>query len=252
MRPSALMAALYPPAVRERWGTEISRQVSESGIRSWPDAMLGAVRLWLHPGDWPETPDGQTRRVLTVALFAVTAATALLVRAAGQPVVLTASLRHPATSLWLAPILLGAGLAAPAPPLRWRALRRLATVAARTLAGPAIAVAAVIVTAHAGVLHHPAGHARIGLIAGYWAVLSFTALRLCTLIARYSRTARPPTTRRLRAATTLIGAGLSLAAGQSLIALIRSAPGTGTLTLALALSLLAAATITAAHDLRQR
>ncbi len=64
MRPSALMAALYPPAVRERWGAEISRQVSESGIRSWPDALLGAVRLWLHPGDWPETSDGQTRQVL--------------------------------------------------------------------------------------------------------------------------------------------------------------------------------------------
>ena len=64
MRPSALMAALYPPAVRERWGAEISRQVSESGIRSWPDALLGAARLWLHPGDWPETSDGQTRQVL--------------------------------------------------------------------------------------------------------------------------------------------------------------------------------------------
>ena len=250
MRPSALMAALYPPAVRERWGTEISRQVSESGIRSWPDALLGAARLWLHPGDWPETSDGQTRQVLAVALFAVTAVTALLVRAADQPAVLTARLGPPVTSLWLAPILLGAGLAAPAPPLRWRALRELATVAARTLAGPAIAVAAMIVTAHAGVFHHPAGHARIGLLAGYWAVLSFTAQRLCILTARYARTAQLPTTRRLRASATLIGAGLSLAAGQSLIPLIRTTPGTGSLTLALALSLLAAATITAAHDLR--
>ena len=107
----------------------------------------------------------------------------------------------------------------------------------------------MIVTAHAGVLHHPAGHARIGLLAGYWAVLSFTAQRLCILTARYARTAHLPTTRRLRASATLIGAGLSLAAGQSLIALIRTAPGTGSLTLALALSLLAAATITAAHDL---
>jgi hypothetical protein len=245
------MASLYPPAVRERWGAEISRQVSESGIRSWPDTLLGAARLWLRPGDWPETSDGQTRQVLTVTLFAVTAATALLVRAAGQPV-LTGSLRHPATSLWLAPILLGAALAAPAPPPRWRALRRLAAVAARTLAGPAIAVTAMLATAHAGLLHHPAGHARIGLLAGYWAVLSFTAQRLCTLIARYARTAHLPTTRRLRASATLTGAGLSLAAAQSLIPLIRAAPGTGSLTLALALALsvLAAATITAAHDLR--
>ncbi len=90
----------------------------------------------------------------------------------------------------------------------------------------------MIVTAHAGVLHHPAGHARIGLLVCYWAVLSFTAQRLCILIARYARTAHLPTTRRLRASATLIGAGLSLAAGQSLIALIRTAPGTGSLTLA--------------------
>ena len=81
-------------------------------------------------------------------------------------------------------------------------------------------------------------------------MLSFTALRLCIFTARYARTAHPPTTRRLRASGTLIGAGLSLAAGQSLIPLIRAAPGTGSLTLALALSVLAAATITAAHDLR--
>src|SRR5262249_41130470 len=86
-----------------------------SGIRSWPDALLGAARLWLHPGDWPETSDGQTRQVLTVTLFAVTAAAALLVRAAGQPV-LTGSLRHPATTLWLAPILLRAPLPPPPPP----------------------------------------------------------------------------------------------------------------------------------------
>jgi len=251
MRPSALMASLYPPAVRERWGAEISSQVSESGIRSWPDALLGAGRLWLHPSDWPETTDGQTRQVLAVALFAVIAAAALLVRAANQPVALTASLRHPATSLWLAPILLGAGLAAPAPPLRWRALRGLATVAARTLSGPAVAVAVMIMTARAGVLPHPVGHARIGLIAGYWAVLSFTALRLCTLITRYARTARLPTTRRLRSAAMLIGAGLSLAAGQCLVPLIWTVPGAGSPALALAYSLLAAVTITAAHDLRQ-
>jgi hypothetical protein len=123
-------------------------------------------------------------------------------------------------------------------------------VAARTLAGPAIAVAAMIVMAHADVLQHPAGHARIGLLAGYWAVLSFTAQRLCTLTARYARTAHLPTTRRLRASAMLIGAGLSLAAGQSFIPLIRTVPGAGSLTLTLALSLLAAATITAAHDLR--
>lgn len=251
MRPSALMAALYPPAVRERWGAEISREVSESGIRSWPDTLLGAARLWLRPGDWPETLAGQTRRVLAVALFAVTAATALLVRATDQPVILTASLRHPATSLWIVPILLGIGLAAPIPPLRWHALRALAATAARTLAGPAVAVGAMVLTARTGILHHPAGPAHAAMIACYWAALSFTALRLCTLIARLARTATVPSTRRLRAALMLIGTGLALAAGQSLLPLARNVPHPGSLTLALVLSLLSAATISAGHDLRQ-
>jgi hypothetical protein len=58
------------------------------------------------------------------------------------------------------------------------------------------------------------------------------------------------TAQRLRTSAMLIGAGLSIAAGQSFIPLIRTAPGAGSLALALALSLLATATITAAHDLR--
>jgi hypothetical protein len=82
-------------------------------------------------------------------------------------------------------------------------------------------------------------------------VLSFTALRLCTLIARYARTTRLPTTRRLRSAAMLIGAGLSLSAGQCLIPLIWTVPGAGSPTLALAYGLLAAVTITTAYDLRQ-
>ena len=49
----------------------------------------------------------------------------------------------------------------------------------------------------------------------------------------------------------LIGAGLSLAAGQCLMPLSWTVSGAGSPTLALAYSLLAAVTITAAHDLRQ-
>lgn len=250
MRASALMTGLYPPGVRERWGAEISHEVSESGIRSWPDTLAGAVWLWLHPSDWPETLAGQTRRVLAVALFAISAVTALLLRATEPSVTLTADVRHPATSLWLAPILFGIGLAAPSPPLRWDALRRLTTVAIRTLAAPAVAVPAMFLTARSGVIAHPTGFAHAALIVYYWATLGFTALRLCTLIARVARTATMPTTRRLRAALLLFGTGLALAAGQSLLAIVRTAPHAGSFTVTLALGLLAAATISAGHDLR--
>ena len=45
MTASALLVNLYPPAVRERWGTEIRREVIEGGVRSWPACLpiLGRV-----------------------------------------------------------------------------------------------------------------------------------------------------------------------------------------------------------------
>ncbi|HEY0536820.1 MAG TPA: hypothetical protein VGD53_00555 [Actinoallomurus sp.] len=250
MRAAVFMTRLYPPAVRERWGAEISHEVSESGIRSWPDALAGAARLWLHPSDWPETLAGQTRRVLAVALFSVTAVTALLLRATEPSATLTADVHHPATSLWLAPIAIGIALAAPRPPLRWDALRRLTSVAIRTLTAPAVAVAAMFVTAWSGLIEHPTGFADAALIVYYWAVLGFTAIRLCTLVARVAWTVTMPTTRRLCAALLLIGTGLALAAAQSLLAIVRTPANTSSLTVALALGLLATATISVGHDLR--
>lgn len=217
------------------------------GIRSWPDTLAGAARLWLHPSDWPETLPGQTRRVLAVALFAVTAATALLLRASEPTTTLTADPHRPATSLWLAPILLGIALATPLP----HSLPRLTGTAIRTLTAPATALLVLVVIARSGAIEHPAALTRAALIGYYWATLVFTALRMCTLVARLARTATMPTTRRLRAALLLIGAGLSLAAAQNLLAIARTAAA-GTLAITLALGLLAAATISAGHDLRAR
>ena len=47
MNVPALIVGLYPPAIRQRWGTEITQEVAHSGLRSWPDAVIGAARLWL-------------------------------------------------------------------------------------------------------------------------------------------------------------------------------------------------------------
>jgi hypothetical protein len=251
MKAAALITGLYPPAVRERWGAEIGHQVAETGIRSWPDALAGAARLWLHPSEWPETLAGQTRRVLAVALFAVTAVTTLLLRATEPSATLTADAHHPATSLWLVPIALGIGLAVPPPPLRWGALRRLMTTAIRTLAAPAVAVAAMPVIVRSGLADHSTGMAGAALVAYYWATLGFTAARLCVLVARVTPALTMPTTRRLSAALLLIGTGLALAAGQSLLTVARTPAHTGTLAVALALGLLSAATISAGRDLRE-
>lgn len=252
MSPATILTGLYPPAVRERWGADLSREVAASGIRSWPDTVTGAARLWLHPGDWPETFAGQTRRVLTVMLFAIVAATGLLLRMVAPSTTLTADIRHPATSLWLVPLLLGIGLATPLPPLRGEALRRLTRVAARTLAAPAAAVVALFLVAWSGVAEHTTGFADVALVVYYWLTLGLVAFYLCTLIARAARTATTPTTRRLSAALLHIGTGLALAASQSLLNLIRTGSHPDSLAQTLTLSLLAATALSAGHDMRRK
>ncbi|MGW7817155.1 hypothetical protein ACWGLF_03295 [Streptomyces puniciscabiei] len=252
MNAATLLTRLYPPAVRERWGEDIRHEVSASGIRSWPDTLAGAARLWLHPGDWPETSSGQTRRVLTVALFALTAATGLLLRSAEPSAALTADIHHPPTSLWLAPLLIGIALAAPLPRTHGAALRGLTVVAVRTLAAPAAAVVALCLTAWSGTAEHLTGIADAAAVTSYWLTLAFVALRLCVLVARISRTATLPTTRRLSAALLCIGTGLTLAASQNLLAAVRTAVSPGSLAESTALGLLAATALSAGHDLRQK
>jgi hypothetical protein len=252
MSAAMLLTGLYPPAVRERWGADISREVSEAGIRSWPDTLAGAARLWLHPSDWPEAFADQTRHVLTVMLYAITAATGLLLRTVTPSATLTADIHHPVTSLWLVPLLLGIILAAPLPPLRGEALRRLAAVTARALAAPAAAVLGMFLMAWNGVADHATGLADAALLLYYWLTLGFVALRLCTLVARTARTTTPPTTPRLSAALLHVGTGLALATSQSLATIVRAGPHPDTLAQTLTLGLLATTAISAGQDLRRK
>lgn len=251
-----LLVALYPPAVRQRWGDELAREITGSGPRSWPDTVRGAVRLWLRPGDWPETSTGQTRRVLAVALFALAAVAALLLRAAEPTTSLTADPRHPVTSLWLLPVLAGLALAAPLPrpaALRDpRTLRRSAATAARTLAAPAAAVLGLLATAHSGLLGGPGGAFQVLVVVWYWATLGLLSLRLCALVARLARIRgllAVPGIRRLRLALLLAGAGLTVACGQSLAGALRA--GTTALLLAAALAVPTVAALAAGHNLRR-
>lgn len=249
MNVPALIVSLYPPGVRQRWGTEMAREVAASGPRSWPDTAIGAVRLWTHPGDWPETASGQTRRVLAAALFAEAAVAALLLRAAGPPRFLAAGPGHPVANAWLLLVLAGAALAAPLPPLRPGALRRLTAVTARTLTAPALALLALYLTARSGLVDHPARPVHFLLLGYYWATLAYAGLRACALVSRIGPIAIMPGARRLRPALFLIGAGFTIAAGQGLASAVHPAVHAGTLALSCALAILAAATVTAGHDL---
>ena len=250
MNVPTLIVSLYPPGVRQRWGTEMVREVAASGPGSWPDTVIGAVRLWTHPGDWPETASGQTRRVLAAALFAEAAVAALLLRAAGPPRFLVAGPGHyPVASAWLLLVLAGAALAAPLPPLRPGALWRLAAVTARTLATPALALLALYLTARSGLVDHPARPVHFLLLGCYWATLAYVGLRACALVSRIGPIAIMPGAGRLRPALYLIGAGFAIAAGQGLASAVHPTVHAGTLALSCALATLAAAAVTAAHDL---
>lgn len=246
MSAPTLITGLYPPPVRERWGSEISRDIAERGARSWPDAVSGAVRLWLHPSDWPETAAGQTRRVLAVVLFVITAGATLLLRA-GQPTV------HPlTTALWLAPITLGALLAVPLPSPRWRAVATLVAETARTMAVPVVAVGLLFALANSGLVDHPTGVTRVVLVAYYWSTLAFVAVRACMLVARVLQTGIVPTTRRLRGALLFVGLGTALAAGQSALAMVQTdRAGAGPLAVTAALGLLAGLSLQAGQDLHR-
>ncbi|WP_020659242.1 hypothetical protein [Amycolatopsis benzoatilytica] len=242
MNVPALLLRLYPPGIRERWGSEIVHEARLAGPRSWFDTAAGAAKLWLHPSDWPETANEQTSRVLTTAFVAVTVVATLLVRAAG-PASLTANLGRPTTSAWFAPVLAGLALAAPLPPPHWATLGRLVVAAAHSLIAPVLAFGTLFLIAHSGLIVHPTGVAKVLLVGSYWAVLSFIAIHLCLLTARVGRFAVLPSTRRLRLALLLLGAGLALAAVQTLL--------TGTLVLSCGLAALAAAVFAAGLDLRR-
>ncbi len=250
MSAARFLAGLYPPAVRERWGTDITDQVSASGIRSWPDTLLGATRLWLHPADWPESAACQTRRVLTVALFALTAATGLLLRTVDASATLTADIRHPVTSLWLAPLLLGICLATPLPPLHGNVLRRVAAQTIRTLAAPSAVFLSMCLLSWSGTTAHLTGLAEAAALTYYWITLGFVAVRGCTLAARAARMVAPPSTRRLSAALLFLGTGLACATGQSLLSIAKSAPHPVALAQAVGLCLLAVTALSVGNDLR--
>jgi hypothetical protein len=247
-----ILVALYPPPVRDRWGDDLAREVAAGGPRSWFDTAAGAARLWAHPSYWPENAASQTRRILIVELVAVAGLVALLLRAAGRPsATFTADLTHPATSAWLLTVMAGLAVAAPKPPLRWRALRQLIALCLHTLAAPVVALLVMYVMAQSSLVDHPDGVMPGLLSVYYWTSLAFVGLQLCTLTGRIAHVASTPSTRRLRTAMLLIGVGLAMAALQNLANGLSRGPGIGTVALSAGLAVVAIVALATANDLRR-
>lgn len=248
MNVATFLTRLYPPAVRQCWGDDLRREVASSGPISWPDTVLGAARLWLHPTDWPEAIKGETRRVSTIMLFTIAAATGLVLRTIPSSTTLTADVHRPVASLWLAPLVLGLLFAAPLPVLGRAALRHLAGAALRMLLAPAVAVAALFALAWSGVADHVTGVADTTVLAYYWLTLAFVVWRMCALLARVSHTLLMPSSRRLAVALLAIGTGAALAAGQNLLSVSGLDPAV--VLQSATLGLLAGVALRTGHDLR--
>jgi hypothetical protein len=247
----SILVSLYPPAVREYWGSGLAQEVAAGGPRSWLDTVTGAARLWAHPSDWPERTAGQTRRVLLVELAAAVTLVALLLRASGRPsATFAASIGHPAASTWLLAVLLGLGFAAPVPRLRWRALRELGATCLRTLAAPTALLLALFALAQTLPVHHPlSALPEISLRLFYWTTLVFAGLRVCALAGRIGHVAATPSTRRLLVAALCIGTGLALAAAQNLVSELNRGPAFGATALSAGLAAIAVLALVTAHDL---
>ncbi|WP_329045805.1 hypothetical protein OG738_29875 [Amycolatopsis sp. NBC_01488] len=249
MNVPAVLAALYPPAIHRRWGTEIAQEARLAGPRSWSDTVVGAVKLWLHPSEWPEPGSGETSRVLVTAFGVVITASGLLVRAfgAGRLSVNAAQL---AAGVWLVPVVAGVVLAAPLLPLKRSAFGRAFAVAARTLVVPAAAVAALLLLARTGLADHLTGLPNVLVVTYYWVTLGFVGFHLCLLVARIGRVAVLPSLERLRLALLCGGTGFALGAVQALVAAGPSGVRADAVVLASGLATLAVALISVGRDLR--
>ncbi len=246
MTVAAAIVALYPPAVRERWGRELHEQLAAVGPRAWPDSTAQALRLWIHPSDWPEPRTGQTRRVVTTALVAIIALAMLLLRAcAPASAALMPRSAHPVDGAWLALLAAGAVLAAPRPSIGVKALRALVRTAARTLAPPASLLLALYALAHTAAVQRPGWLLDLGLVALYWSTLTFAGVRACVLSARLAPFGRAADRGRLSLALGCVAAGLLLAA----VDIVASSGAPEGLVAAGCLAALTASCATAARDL---
>jgi len=199
------LANAYPPPVRERWGDELAAEIAGGGPWAWPDAVLGAVRLWLRPGQWPARTGGQLRRAVVVLAFLAVAVAALSARGLAPWLGVPGGDRSQLP--WLATVSLGVLVLAPLPRRPVRSFLRAVLVPfvpGGLLLAAMLALARVPVTA--------TGAVRVLLLTGYWTALVAMAAAPVAAVCRLD----PATTvipGRRRAEAGLVAIALGLAGG---------------------------------------
>lgn len=250
MNAGRLLAGLYPAPVRDRWGPDLIAEIAHSGPRSWLDAALGAVRLWLQPATWPETVAGQARRTVVGFAVAIVVTGALGARGFGS---VGLSVDRPGTAVWVAAVACGLAVLAPVPHLRPVALARLAVYLARAAAVPVGALAALVVVANSGLVAHPGPAGRVALVAYYWCTLVLAGVRACTAAGRLGPDlVRLPSVRRIQLGLLVVCGGLALGAAEITAGVVAGGRLAGGALTAAVFVFLAALAARAALDLRGR
>ncbi|RMI31730.1 hypothetical protein EBN03_16135 [Nocardia stercoris] len=172
---------LYPKPWRERWGEDLRESVHASGFRSWPNVLVGAVDMWLHPAVWPARDD--SRRLARAAAMAITVAgdgwfVANLITEDGDGRYL------PVLRVCGAVLAVGLLLVAPRPRFDRVALGVLLRRGVRGFVPPAVLIAGVVFLVHSGLVPATATPVlRYGVLGIWWGAWLALAANGCRIVA---------------------------------------------------------------------
>jgi hypothetical protein len=213
MKLTRSLIRMYPAPFRERYGAAIEDEAAARGWRAWPNLLVGAVDMWLHPSVWPADSTAQRlHRAITMA--AATAASSWYV---GHLVTERANdVSLPERAFTLCGLLMALGFALTVPRPRWNiaALAALVRLAAGRLVAPAALAVLVIAAlqAHPHALFTDSGK-RL-LLALWWAAQGLFLVQGCRFVAGLDEElTRPPSRRRLHAGMSVLAAAGLLAGG---------------------------------------
>ena len=237
MTVTGVLLRLYPGAFRKRWGEDLRAEADGTGWRSWPNLVIGALDMWLHPAIWPAGwPAQRASRSAAMAMLATVAAwlVAHLTTEPGPPGY-ALTLNGSATL-----VVLGLALLAPLP--RPRALGPLLGRSLRRLAFPILLAASVVIVTNSTA--PPTEWLRVLVLAAWWGSWALGLIAGCRIVAGLGPDlVIPPGARRTRLGiAVLTGAGIAAAGALAVFAVRQQAPLPALLAIGTALSVAACAT----------
>jgi hypothetical protein len=216
------LVALYPPAVRDRWGRDLEDEARAAGWRGWLDLLIAMLGLWIHPAVWPAASTAQRRARAANLAIAVTGigwltGHALLELAAAVP----RDLAHS----WILTgcdglTFLGFALVLPLP--RRETCTKLVTDACRRFAGPMLLGGTVVLVVNS--YSAPAGWpARTAVLACWWIALLWGVVQAVRVVASLDLgIVSTPGPRRLRLGLWFAVLGLTLSSAVIVTATLAS------------------------------